>query len=643
MERPRIPLDEAQRLAALHATRLLGSAPEETFDRITRTAARLFHVPIALVSLIDKDRQWFKSRIGLDACETPRDVSFCGHAILSDEPLVVPDAARDARFVDNPLVTGAPHLRFYAGVQLYSVERKKIGTLCVIDRKPRRLGPDDLDALRDLARMIEQLVYHRQLAMAAQSMSERLQDEQSARGCAVPGHAAPSGELAWLVAHDLLTGLPNRQAMLRAIQHSIALWREHGRPALVACINVDRFKHFNELLGHRAGDQILVAIATSLQALLREGDMLARAGSDEFLVLLHARDEHPEPERALDRIMNAVNRAIPIPGGEIALTCCIGSALLPQDGTDADALLNNAVTALRHAKAQGRGAMVRFTPDLRTEHGRRLTLESHLRRAIAQEELFVEYQPKVDLRSETLAGFEALVRWRHPDYGVIRPDEFIPIAEESGMIVAVGEWVLRSAVVQLGAWRAQGLPPVPVAVNLSARQFLQSDVVATVGAQLEQSGLSPALLELELTESVSMADPERSVVVMRGLGALGVMLSIDDFGTGYSSFAYLRRLPLDKLKIDKSFVQDMAHSAESSAIVQAIVAMAHRLQLAVIAEGVETADQVAALRKAECDQIQGYYYSRPLPAEDCAGFIRRYCAESAAESANTSGRPAAAG
>ncbi|SFD70946.1 putative bifunctional diguanylate cyclase/phosphodiesterase [Massilia yuzhufengensis] len=625
MERPRIPLDEAQRLAALHATRLLGSAPEETFDRITRIAARLLAVPIALVSLVDKDRQWFKSRTGMDARETPRDISFCGHAINSDQPMVVPDAALDARFADNPLVTGPTGVRFYAGVQLYSVDRKKIGTLCVMDRQPRRLDEGELDALRDLARMVEQLVYHRQLAMAAQTLSERLQDACTSGGAAAEPNSA-SGELAWLVAHDLLTGLPNRQAMLRAIGQSIANWRADGTPALVACINVDRFKRFNELLGHRAGDDILVGIATSLQALLREGDMLARAGSDEFLVLLHARGEHPEPERALERIMAAANRAVPTASGEIALTCSIGTALLPQDGDDADALLNNAVTAMMHAKAQGRGNIQRFMPGLRTEQGRRLTLESHLRRAIAQGELFVQYQPKVDLRSSLLAGFEALVRWRHPEFGVIRPDEFIPIAEESGMALPIGEWMMRSAVAQLVAWRAEGLPLAPVAVNLSAPQFLQSDVIDSVRQQLEQSGLAPGMLELELTESVSMADPERSVVVMQGLRALGVLLSIDDFGTGYSSFSYLRRLPLDKLKIDKSFVKDMANSAESVAIVQAIVAMAHQLQLTVIAEGVDTAEQVAALRKAECDQIQGYYYSEPLAAEDCAAFIRQYSA-----------------
>ncbi|NNG21668.1 putative bifunctional diguanylate cyclase/phosphodiesterase [Telluria aromaticivorans] len=626
MERPRIPLDEAQRLAALHATTLLGSPPEESFDRITRTAARLLHVPIALVSLVDRDRQWFKSRTGLDACETTRDISFCAHAILEDEPLVVADAGQDARFADNPLVTGAPHLRFYAGVQLYSIDHKKLGTLCVIDREPRTLAAGELDALRDLAHMVEELVYHRQLAVAAQALGEALQ-----AGDCKPGSEA-RGELAWMVAHDVLTGLPNRQAMLRAIEASITGWREHGRPALVACLNIDRFKHFNELLGHHAGDEILVAIARSLQALLREGDMLARSGSDEFLVLLHARGDHPEPERALERLMETANRAIPAPGGEIALTVSIGTALLPRDGIDADALLNNAVTAMRHAKAQGRGGIQPFAPEQRTDQGRRLTLESHLRRALAQDELFVQYQPQVDLRSGQLSGFEALVRWRHPEFGTIGPDEFIPIAEETGLIVPIGEWVLRTAVTQLVAWREEGLPLVPMAVNLSARQFLQSDVLGTIRRLLEETGMAAESLELELTESVSMADPARSIVVMQGLGDLGLSLSIDDFGTGYSSFTYLKRLPIDKLKIDKSFVQDMAHSAESNAIVQAIVAMSHRLQLRVIAEGVETADQVAALRKADCDQIQGYYYSRPLAAQDCAAFIRRFGVESTGRS-----------
>ncbi|WP_288380110.1 bifunctional diguanylate cyclase/phosphodiesterase [uncultured Massilia sp.] len=631
MERARIPPDEAQRLAALQATGLLGSAPEESFDRITRVAARLLDVPIALVSLIDRERQWFKSRTGLDVCETPRDISLCGHAILDDVPLVVPDATRDVRFHDNPLVTGSPHLRFYAGVQLHSIDHKKIGTLCVIDRRPRQLTSADLDALRDLAGIIEQLVYSRQLATAARSLSDELRAERARHGMDAPMPCRPPGDLEWLVAHDVLTGLPNRQEMVRAIGESIAHSREHGRPALVACLNIDRFKRFNELLGHRVADQILVNIARSVQSLLREGDLLARSGSDEFLILLHARGDHPEPEKALERIMTVANRAIPAPGGEIALTFSIGTALMPKDGDDADALLNNAVTAMRHAKAQGRGEIQPYSASLRTESGRRLTLESHLRRALAQDELFLDYQPKVDLRSGHLAGFEALVRWRHPEFGVIRPDEFIPIAEETGLIVPISDWVLRTAVAQLWAWRAQGLAVVPVAVNLSARQFLQSDVVASVAALLGASGVPSDLLELELTESVSMADPERSVVVMRGLGELGVTLSIDDFGTGYSSFAYLKRLPLDKLKIDKSFVQDMGHSTESLAIVQAIVAMAHRLQLSVIAEGGETADQVAALRKAECDQLQGYYYSKPLPAAECADFIRANAAAAPVE------------
>ena len=618
MESPRIPLDEAQRLAALHATRLLGTKPEETFDRVTRTAARLLRVPIALVSLVDRDRQWFKSRTGLDTSEIPRGESFCGHAILQDEPMVVADALADPRFADNPMVTGPPHLRFYAGVQLYSIDREKIGTLCVIDREPRTLAAGELDAMCDLARTVEQLIYHRQLAVAAQSLSDGLQ-----AGACSPGPGA-HGQLAWMVTHDVLTGLPNRQGMLRAIEASIDGWRRHGRPALVGCLNIDRFKHFNELLGHQAGDQILIEIAHSMRAQLHEGDMLARCGSDEFLLLLHARDDQPDPERALERIKQAAQRTIAAPGGEIALTVSIGTAQLPRDGMDADTLLNNAATAMRRAKARGRGGIQPFAAEQRTEHGRRLTLESHLRRALAQDELFLHYQPQVNLRSGDLAGFEALLRWRHPEFGVIAPDEFIPIAEETGLIVPIGEWVMRTAMMQLMTWGADGLGLAPMAVNLSARQFLHSDVLGTIARLLEETGLDPGLVELELTESVSMADPARSIVVMRALGELGLTLSIDDFGTGYSSFSYLKRLPIDKLKIDRSFVQDMAHSAESNAIVQAIVAMSHRLQLRVIAEGVETADQVAALRKADCDQIQGYYYSRPLAARDCAAFMREY-------------------
>jgi diguanylate cyclase len=616
MQRPQIPVDEAKRLAALYATELYGTAPEEAFDRITRLAARLFDVPTVLISLVGSDTQWFKSRCGMDAQSGPRETSFCGHAILSDQPLVVEDATLDERFADNPSVIGAPHIRFYAGVQLYSVERAKLGTLCVIDSRPRTMDEDELEELYELGRMVEELIYHRQLARAAQELHEQL-----LHNAAVSPVPAAAGQVKYLLTHDALTGLANRQALLRSIGANIAAWQAEGASAVVACLNLDRFKQLNEVLGHEVGDAALVTVTRALQAHLREGDMLARAGNDEFVMLLNDPDGEERLLARLGQLMAEVNSHAYGAAADLSLTCSVGFACYPKDGEEGDTLLNNAVTAMRHAKAQGGGRIERYDPAQRREMGRRLTLESHLRRALEREELFLQYQPKIALDSGKLAGFEVLLRWRHPEHGVVSPEEFVPIAEETGLIAPIGEWIVKTAVGQLAAWREAGVPAVPVAVNLSARQFMQSDIVAIVSEQLAAAELPPALLELELTESVSMADPGRSMVVMHKLKSLGVALSIDDFGTGYSSFSYLRRLPIDKLKIDKSFVQDVAHSADSRTIVQAIAAMAHRLNLGVVAEGVETAAQAAALREAGCDQAQGFLYARPLSPGDAAAFI----------------------
>jgi len=620
MQRPQIPVDEAKRLAALYATELYGTAPEEAFDRITRLATKLLGVPTALISLVGGDAQWFKSRCGFAAQTTPRNISFCGHAILTDQPMVVEDAARDERFFDNPLVVGEPHIRFYAGVQLYSVERDKLGTLCVIDTRPRTLGAEQLDELHELARMVEELIYHRQLARAAQELHEQLL-HSAAHAPAPSATVAAAGQVKYLLTHDALTGLANRQALLRNIGDSIPAWQAEGAGAVVACLNLDRFKQLNEVLGHMVGDAALVAVTRALQAHLRAGDMLARAGNDEFVMLLNDPDGEERLLARLQELIDAVNRHAYGGGADISLTCSVGFACYPQDGVDADTLLNNAVSAMRHAKAQGGGRIERFVPAQRREMGRRLALESQLRRALERNELFLQYQPKIELASGVLAGFEVLLRWCHPEHGVVSPEEFVPIAEETGLIAPIGEWIVKTAVSQLAAWRAAGVPAVPVAVNLSARQFMQGDIVAIVSEQLAAARLSPALLELELTESVSMADPVRSMVVMHKLKSLGVALSIDDFGTGYSSFSYLRRLPIDKLKIDKSFVQDVAHSADSRAIVQAIAAMAHLLNLGVVAEGVETEEQAAALLEAGCDQAQGFLYARPLAPGDAAAFI----------------------
>jgi diguanylate cyclase (GGDEF)-like protein len=582
-------------------------------------AARLLDAPTALVSLVDQDVQWFKSRCGFEPAQTARDISFCGHAILEHEPLVVGDATQDPRFCDNPLVLGEPHVRFYAGVQLYSVDRMPIGTLCVLDTVPRRLGAEELDILRDLARMVEQLIHHRQLAIAAQALHSQVLVD-----AANPELNAAAGQVEFLLNHDVLTGLSNRQALVRGIASSLARWRKDGTPALVASINLDKFKRLNEALGHHAGDQALVSVTWSLQSLLRPEDVLARVGNDEFVVLLPGLGDDSVARDRLRQLMQAVHREFKTPsGGAIPLTTSIGYAIFPHDGDDADTLLANAALATRRAKLLGGGLIQHFSEELKRAFDRKLALESQLRAALDHKELFLLYQPKIALKDGSVAGLEVLLRWRHPVHGLVPPAEFIPVAEEAGLIVEIGEWVLKSAVDQCLAWRAEGVPAVPVAVNLSARQFHRTDIVGTVDTVVRDAGLEPGALELELTESMSVECPERSADLMGRLRSLGVTLSIDDFGTGYSSLSYLKRLPVDKLKIDRSFVQDMHQSAESMTMVKAIIAMAHSLRLEVIAEGVELEEQLEGLRAAGCDQIQGFYYSRPLSPEDCASYLRR--------------------
>jgi diguanylate cyclase (GGDEF)-like protein len=466
--------------------------------------------------------------------------------------------------------------------------------------------------------MVEQLIHHRQLATAAQALHAHVLLD-----AANPELSAAAGQVEFLLNHDVLTGLSNRQSLVRSIGGSLAGWRREGKPALVASVNLDKFKRLNEALGHHAGDQALVSVTWSLQSLLRPEDLLARVGNDEFVVLLPGLGDDSIARDRMRQLMQAVHREFRTPaGGLVPLTCSIGYAIFPHDGGDADTLLANAALATRRAKLLGGGQIQHFSEELKRAFERKLTLESQLRAALDHKELFLVYQPKIALKDGSVAGLEVLLRWRHPAHGVVSPAEFIPVAEEAGLIVEIGEWVLRSAVDQLLAWRGQGVPAVPVAVNLSARQFHRTDIVGTVDTVIRDAGLAPGLLELELTESMSIDCPERSADLMGRLRALGVTLSLDDFGTGYSSLSYLKRLPVDKLKIDRSFVQDMHQSAESMAMVKAIIAMAHSLHLEVIAEGVELQEQLDGLRAAGCDQIQGFYTSQPLSPEDCAAYLR---------------------
>ncbi|WUR15196.1 EAL domain-containing protein [[Empedobacter] haloabium] len=422
--------------------------------------------------------------------------------------------------------------------------------------------------------------------------------------------------------HDALTGLPNRVLLQDRLTQAVAYANRGGQSLWVLLIDLDRFKFVNDTLGHKAGDQLLKTIAARLQSSVRESDTVARLSGDEFVAIL---SEYPEQSLSPDvvgRIMRALAQPVDLEGKEFIVTCSIGVAVYEGDGAPSRHLIEQADIAMYSAKKLGRNCYQFFEHSMNEEAQERLRIESALRNALVRQEFVLHYQPQLDLASGAIVGVEALLRWQHPELGMVSPQRFIGLAEETGLIVPIGAWVMRTACAQAQAWRAAGLPPLRMAVNLSARQFAQPDLVQSIAAVLAETGLPPAGLELELTESLFVDDVARAVALLHELKNLGVALSIDDFGTGYSSLSYLRTFPIDVLKIDRTFVGQIDGDSDQAAIVVSIIALAHNLQLKVIAEGVETAEQLDFLRAHECDQVQGYYFSRPVPAAEFEQLLR---------------------
>ena len=419
---------------------------------------------------------------------------------------------------------------------------------------------------------------------------------------------------------DALTELPNRHLLEDRLQIAIAAAHQQVDTLALLFIDLNQFRHINDNFGHRTGDGVLLEMAHRMRDNLRDTDMVARIGGDEFAVLL----PHTEAEGAAQvaaKLLERVAQPCMVMDNELSLTLSVGIAMYPADGDSVDTLTRSADTAMYRAKLEGRGTYQFFTAGMQQRSVRQLQLEAALRRAAEKDELLLHYQPQLDARSGAVVGVEALVRWKHPELGMVSPGEFIPLAESSGQIMAIGEWVLRTAVRQIQAWREAGLTGLVGAVNLSAIQFRDPGLPELVKAILDEAGLPPACLELELTESVATGNPTAAIAMMDRLHALGVRLSIDDFGTGYSSLNYLKRFRIHTLKIDQSFVRDIGTDADDRAIVQAIVQMAHALHLTTIAEGVESDEQASFLRSQGCDMMQGYRFCRPLEAAGALTWI----------------------
>ena len=419
----------------------------------------------------------------------------------------------------------------------------------------------------------------------------------------------------YLATHDGLTDLPNRAMFNQLLHFSIEAARRYSRKFAVLFIDVDRFKVINDSLGHDAGDTLLVEIGSRLRQSLRAGDVVARLGGDEFVVILEQAAEVQQVEVAARKLLSVVSQPLYLCGLECRTTASIGIAMFPRDGEDELTLTKNADLAMYRAKEEGKNGFRFFTSQNTMPSVERLVFEARLRQALDRNEFSLHYQPKVDVATDQITGVEALLRWTLPDLGILPPIQFIPLAEETGMIVPIGRWVLNQACAQNMAWRRQGLPPLSMAVNLSPRQFSDENLLQDIDDALAASGMPPHLLQLEITESMVMHNVGRAIELLDIIRARGVRLAIDDFGTGYSSMALMKKFPVDTLKIDRSFVQDLPHDSEDRAIAQAIISMGKALGMTVIAEGVETVEQAAFLRAHGCDEMQGYLFSRPVPAE----------------------------
>ncbi|MAT65307.1 MAG: hypothetical protein CMN57_06655 [Gammaproteobacteria bacterium] len=530
----------------------------------------------------------------VDGLEIGPRVGSCGAASYTGERVIVEDIMTHPYWDGLREPAAAAGLRACWSEPVKSAAGEVLGAFGIYQREVASPRPEDLELLSSAAHLAG-------IAIERKQVEERLFE---------------------LANYDKLTGLANRSAFTSALNHALQHARRQQARVGIFFLDLDNFKLINDTLGHDVGDRLLQDVARRLDENVRSDDQLARLGGDEFTVLLSDADDFQRVGELAERLLEVLALPYQLAGQETAVTASIGISLYPDDAEDAATLLKNADIAMYRSKRQGGHSVQFFTPEMNAEAHDRLQLENELRRALERDEFLLYFQPQWELDGRTLVGLEVLLRWRHPAQGLVDPDRFMPTAEHSGLIVPIGNRVLRAACEQAVAWLEQGLLPQRVAVNISSRQFQRQDMIEVISRILDETGFDASRLELELTETVLMDNGDATVTMLRALKAMGVHLAIDDFGTGYSSLAYLKLFPIDRLKIDRSFVMDLTHDSDDAAIVAATIALGHNLNRTVIAEGVETQAQLEFLRQHGCDLVQGHLLSRPLPAAEMTELLR---------------------
>ncbi|MDE1568002.1 putative bifunctional diguanylate cyclase/phosphodiesterase [Aquabacter sp. P-9] len=598
MKCPPVPPYEKARLASLATYCLADEAPVADLSPLVEMALHVFDVPMAAVNMIGSDHVFFAASAGLGEVDKRRDVSFCAHAILQGNVMVVPDATRDERFHDNPLVVGSANIRFYAGAPLLSDDGHAIGVLCVLDTHPR---PDFSSADRQ------------RLAQLAQMVMDRLEVRRKTTPSAEhrPVHVRPIDpeRLFLLSTIDPLTGLPNRQHFYRAVEASLLT----GHACAVLMIDIDGFNDINNLLGPEAADTVLKALGGLLSAEAVDGTTVARVGGDEFAVLvggLCERDAEPFARQLLSKIANMS----PLAGDDLQISASCGMALFPRDAKEAVELIGDADLALHAAKISRNANVALYSPSLRNQAWDRRLSSADLHRAVAHGELCLFYQPQIRLSDGALVGAEALIRWLHPSRGLLSPAAFLPSLEAGPLAQAVGRWVLDEGCAQAARWRRQGRSSFRMAVNLFGSQLRAGDLARQVEEALRRHDLPPQALELEITENIVLSNDAAALEALTLLRDMGVGIAFDDFGTGFAALSLLTRYPVNCIKIDRSFVQAMLRSPREAAVISSILQMGRALDMDVIAEGIESEDERAYLVERACPEGQGYLFGKPMPA-----------------------------